>query len=206
MRSVSTPGSGRVALRTTNESSTPPSGHVVSDAVTMSSPLLARASVRRASRPGRSRHDTSMRYVSAVALSPTTTRTTPRRGNVPTSDAWRASSTRSGNAAYLDSDVVFTLGCRFGDRHTGNLEVYTRGRKFIQVDVDPFEIERVIGRAVTDSAFRQALIDDARAACKEYDLTEDELDALEKLDASSLMAFAGTLDQRISKTGGAGFA
>jgi hypothetical protein len=67
------------------------------------------------------------------------------------------------------------------------------------------EIERVIGRAVTDSAFRQALIDDARAACKEYDLTEDELDALEKLDASSLMAFAGTLDSRISKTGGAGF-
>jgi hypothetical protein len=67
------------------------------------------------------------------------------------------------------------------------------------------EIERVIGRAVTDSAFRQALIDDAREACKEYDLTEDELDALEKLDANSLMAFAGTLDSRISKTGGAGF-
>jgi Ribosomally synthesized peptide prototyped by Frankia Franean1_4349. len=67
------------------------------------------------------------------------------------------------------------------------------------------EIERVIGRAVTDSAFRQALIDDAREACKGYDLTEDELDALEKLDANSLMAFAGTLDSRISKTGGAGF-
>jgi hypothetical protein len=67
------------------------------------------------------------------------------------------------------------------------------------------EIERVIGRAVTDSAFRQALIDDARAACKDYDLTEDELDALDKLDANSLMAFAGTLDSRISKTGGAGF-
>ena len=67
------------------------------------------------------------------------------------------------------------------------------------------EIERVIGRAVTDSAFRQALIDDARVACQGYDLTEDELDALEKLDASSLMAFAGTLDSRISKTGGAGF-
>ena len=68
------------------------------------------------------------------------------------------------------------------------------------------EIERVIGRAVTDSAFRQALIDNAREACKGYDLTEDELDALELLDANSLMAFAGTLDQRISKTGGAGFA
>ena len=67
------------------------------------------------------------------------------------------------------------------------------------------EIERVIGRAATDSAFRQALIDNAREACKEYDLTEDELDALEKLDAQSLMAFAGTLDKRISKTAGSGF-
>lgn len=68
------------------------------------------------------------------------------------------------------------------------------------------EIERVIGRAATDSAFRQALIDDARAACKDYDLTEDELDALDKLDAQSLLAFAGTLDKRISKTIGSGFA
>lgn len=67
------------------------------------------------------------------------------------------------------------------------------------------EIERVIGRAATDSAFRQALIDNAREACKEYDLTEDELDALERLDAQSLTAFAGTLDRRISKTGGSGF-
>lgn len=67
------------------------------------------------------------------------------------------------------------------------------------------EIERVIGRAATDSAFRQALIDNAREACKEYDLTEDELDALEKLDTSSLIAFAGTLDRRISKTTGSGF-
>jgi hypothetical protein len=67
------------------------------------------------------------------------------------------------------------------------------------------EIERVIGRAATDTAFRQALIDDAREACKEYDLTADELDALEKLDSQSLLAFAGTLDKRISKTAGAGF-
>ena len=67
------------------------------------------------------------------------------------------------------------------------------------------EIERVIGRAATDAAFRQTLIDDARAACKEYDLTEDELDALDKLDAQSLLAFAGSLDRRISKTAGSGF-
>ena len=67
------------------------------------------------------------------------------------------------------------------------------------------EIERVIGRAATDTAFREALIANAREACKGFDLTEDELDALEKLDSESLMAFAGTLDKRISKTAGAGF-
>lgn len=67
------------------------------------------------------------------------------------------------------------------------------------------EVERVIGRAVTDEAFRKQLIDSARAACAGYDLTEDELDALEKLDAESMLAFAGSLDRRISKKGGSGF-
>ncbi len=67
------------------------------------------------------------------------------------------------------------------------------------------EVERVIGRAVTDATFRQALIDNAHTACQDYDLTEEELDALEKLDASSMLAFAGTLDRRISKTLGSGF-
>lgn len=54
-------------------------------------------------------------------------------------------STRSGNAAFLESDVVFTLGCRFGDRHTGALDVYLKGRKFIQCDVDPLQISRQFG-------------------------------------------------------------
>lgn len=67
------------------------------------------------------------------------------------------------------------------------------------------EIERVIGRAVTDETFRVALIENAHEACKEYDLTADELDALEKLDAQSLLTFAGTLDKRLSKKIGAGF-
>ena len=67
------------------------------------------------------------------------------------------------------------------------------------------EIERVIGRAATDTTFREALIQNAREACKGFDLTEDELDALEKLDSESLLAFAGSLDKRISKSAGAGF-
>ena len=66
-------------------------------------------------------------------------------------------------------------------------------------------IERIIGRAATDSTFRQELIDNAAEACKEYELTPDELAALEALDSSSLHAFAGTLDKRISKTAGSGF-
>jgi|DewCreStandDraft_4_1066084.scaffolds.fasta_scaffold360550_1 hypothetical protein len=67
------------------------------------------------------------------------------------------------------------------------------------------EVEKVIGRAITDVSFRTALLKDARAACKEYELSEEELEALEKLDESSMAAFAGTLDERISKKGGAGF-
>lgn len=67
------------------------------------------------------------------------------------------------------------------------------------------EVERVIGRAVTDETFRQQLIDSARAACQGYDLTEEELDALEKLDTQSMQAFAGSLDRRLSKKGGTGF-
>ncbi len=66
-------------------------------------------------------------------------------------------------------------------------------------------VQQIIGRAVTDHEFRQQLIDNARAACQGYDLTEDELDALEALDQESMKAFAGTLDARLSKSAGRGF-
>jgi tetratricopeptide (TPR) repeat protein len=48
-------------------------------------------------------------------------------------------------------------------------------------------------------------IEHFRVACKGYDLTEEELDALEKLDSESMLAFAGTLDRRLSKKAGTGF-
>ncbi len=66
-------------------------------------------------------------------------------------------------------------------------------------------VQQIIGRAITDAEFRQKLIDNARSACVGYDLTEDELDALEALDQESLKAFAGTLDPRLSKSAGRGF-
>jgi hypothetical protein len=66
-------------------------------------------------------------------------------------------------------------------------------------------VQQVIGRAVVDAEFRQKLIDNAREACADYELTEEEIRALEDLDSESLQSFAGTLDARISKTGGRGF-
>nr|WP_321305686.1 thiamine pyrophosphate-dependent enzyme [uncultured Sphaerochaeta sp.] len=50
----------------------------------------------------------------------------------------------SGNAIFLDSDVVLGIGCRFTDRHTGALDVYKGERKFIHIDVDPKEIGKLI--------------------------------------------------------------
>ncbi len=66
-------------------------------------------------------------------------------------------------------------------------------------------VQQVIGRAITDAEFRQQLIDNARAACAGYDLSESELDALEALDQESMKAFAGKLDARLSKSAGKGF-
>ncbi|MQA97223.1 MAG: glyoxylate carboligase [Streptosporangiales bacterium] len=51
--------------------------------------------------------------------------------------------TRWGNAAFLESDLVLALGARFGDRHTGDLETYRRGRRFIHADIEPTQIGRV---------------------------------------------------------------
>jgi tartronate-semialdehyde synthase len=52
--------------------------------------------------------------------------------------------TRAGNAAMLEADVVLAVGARFAERHTGDLEVYRRGRRFIHVDVDPTQLGKVL--------------------------------------------------------------
>lgn len=48
-----------------------------------------------------------------------------------------------GNRVFLDSDLVLGVGCRFSDRHTGNLAVYRGNRKFIHIDIEPAQIGRV---------------------------------------------------------------
>ena len=50
---------------------------------------------------------------------------------------------RYGNATLLESDVVVGIGNRWANRHTGALDVYTKGRKFIHIDIEPTQIGRV---------------------------------------------------------------
>ena len=52
--------------------------------------------------------------------------------------------TKCGNRTFLDSDVVLGIGCRFNDRHTGTLDVYTKGRRFIHIDIDPMQIGKIL--------------------------------------------------------------
>ena len=49
-----------------------------------------------------------------------------------------------GNKIFLESDLVLGVGCRFSDRHTGALDVYTKDRKFIHIDIEPTQIGRTI--------------------------------------------------------------
>ncbi|MDJ1157066.1 glyoxylate carboligase [Chelatococcus sp. SYSU_G07232] len=50
---------------------------------------------------------------------------------------------RYGNATLLESDFVLGIGNRWANRHTGSIETYTRGRKFVHVDIEPTQIGRV---------------------------------------------------------------
>jgi tartronate-semialdehyde synthase len=48
-----------------------------------------------------------------------------------------------GNKVFLESDVIIGIGCRFTDRHTGNIAVYRGNRKFIHINVEPKEIGKI---------------------------------------------------------------
>jgi len=68
-------------------------------------------------------------------------------------------------------------------------------------------VEAIIGKAVLESDFREALFANPDEVLGGYELTEEEMVALKAIDAETLESFAGTLDERISKAmiaGGAG--
>ena len=50
---------------------------------------------------------------------------------------------RYGNATMLAADFVLGIGNRWANRHTGDVETYTRGRTFVHVDIEPTQIGRV---------------------------------------------------------------
>jgi tartronate-semialdehyde synthase len=72
-----------------------------------------------------------------------------------------------GNKIFLDSDVVLGIGCRFTDRHTGDVKVYAGERKFIHIDIEPKQIDKIIKTElgiVSDAKLAiKALLDEAKA-------------------------------------------
>ncbi|MFT5644727.1 MAG: tartronate-semialdehyde synthase [Janthinobacterium sp.] len=52
---------------------------------------------------------------------------------------------RYGNATVLASDFMLGIGNRWANRHTGSVEVFTKGRTFVHVDIEPTQIGRVFG-------------------------------------------------------------
>ncbi len=54
-------------------------------------------------------------------------------------------SQRYGNATLLASDFVYGIGNRWANRHTGSVEKYTEGRRFVHIDIEPTQIGRVFG-------------------------------------------------------------
>jgi tartronate-semialdehyde synthase len=71
-----------------------------------------------------------------------------------------------GNKVFLDSDLVLGIGCRFTDRHTGDLGVYCGNRKFIHINVEPSEIGKIfppdLGIAADAKKAAEALLAEAR--------------------------------------------
>lgn len=82
---------------------------------------------------------------------------------------------RYGNATMLASDFVLGIGNRWANRHTGSLEVYTKGRKFVHVDVEPTQIGRVFNPDY-------GIVSDAKAALELFVEVAKEWKAKGKLN------------------------
>ncbi|MGH1483489.1 MAG: glyoxylate carboligase [Geminicoccales bacterium] len=74
---------------------------------------------------------------------------------------------RYGNRTFVESDFVVGIGNRFANRHTGTVENYTKGRKFVHVDIEPTQIGRVfnpdLGIASDARAALELFVDVAKA-------------------------------------------
>src|ERR1700754_1662201 len=68
---------------------------------------------------------------------------------------------RYGNATMLESDFVLANGNRWSNRHTGGLETYRKGRRFVHVDIEPTQIGRVFAPDF-------GIVSDAKAALEQF--------------------------------------
>ncbi|HXU98601.1 MAG TPA: glyoxylate carboligase [Jiangellaceae bacterium] len=81
---------------------------------------------------------------------------------------------RYGNATLLASDFILGIGNRWANRHTGGLETYRRGRRFVHVDIEPTQIGRVF-------APDYGIVSDAGAALELFCEVARERDAASEL-------------------------
>ena len=51
---------------------------------------------------------------------------------------------RAAHWALQESDLVVALGSRLSDRLTGDVDVFAQGRRFVQVDIDPAEVGKIV--------------------------------------------------------------
>ena len=81
---------------------------------------------------------------------------------------------RYGNATMLASDFVLGIGNRWANRHTGSIDVYAKGRKFVHVDIEPTQIGRVFSPDY-------GIVSDAKAALELFVAVAREWKAAGKL-------------------------
>ncbi|MDX3767239.1 MULTISPECIES: glyoxylate carboligase [unclassified Streptomyces] len=81
---------------------------------------------------------------------------------------------RYGNANFLESDLVLGIGNRWANRHTGDLAVYTKGRTFVHVDIEPTQLGKIFAPDL-------GIASDAKAALELFVEVAKELKAAGRL-------------------------
>ncbi|GAB2934148.1 glyoxylate carboligase [Streptomyces sundarbansensis] len=94
---------------------------------------------------------------------------------------------RYGNANFLESDFVLGIGNRWANRHTGKLDVYTQGRTFVHVDIEPTQIGKIFAPDL-------GIASDAKAALELFVEVAHELKAAGELKDRS--AWAASTQER----------
>lgn len=88
---------------------------------------------------------------------------------------------RYGNATFLESDFVLGIGNRWANRHTGKLDVYTKGRTFVHVDIEPTQLGKIFAPDL-------GIASDAKAALELFVEVARELKAAGRLKDRSQWA------------------